>query len=458
MGKFSLENNIKDRLKGHEVHINKRELWKSLGIEEEEKDRKAIWFWWFAGLAGIVFIAGLWWLGQRDTLEASYSQKAADIEMDESLAKTGNEKIIENSTSERLSEIIEDVKSKGEQSENGVSPSTNELRNVDIRKGSISPATNMDDESRKGIPIEQKSNYDTHLNNESKTANFRIEKTINGGEVLNEILMIESLPQITSMLAYNRDVEDMDAEVNPLIKPISKSRKFEFELYGGIGSINRALSTTNEEFDGYIAGRDSSESTLEHVSLGIAFKYMIGRGFYGKAGVGVNRWNEKYSYTITSDTTATSVTIPDVILIDLQGNQTTTQFTEGTKTSYTITDWVRYNRLTQIDVPVSLGYEHRIKRWSLFGEASAIFNVKQMFSGYVYTPEGELINNPEFFKTSIGLNFGVNAGVGYGITPRIRARISARYYQSLGSVLRLDHPIEQKYTSLGLRVGVGYLF
>ena len=41
MGKFSLAQKIKDHLKGHEIHIDKDDLWKGLGIQEEEKERKA---------------------------------------------------------------------------------------------------------------------------------------------------------------------------------------------------------------------------------------------------------------------------------------------------------------------------------------------------------------------------------------------------------------------------------
>ena len=457
MGKFSLENIIKDRLKGHEVHIDKRELWKSLGIEEEEKDRKVIWFWWIAGLFGLVLSAGLWWFVQKDGLDVSNLKETVAIEIDESIAKTGNETIAETTASEKLANIINDAKTQGSSRERDSNqPQVNsEESSLTIRNASSSSESTG--ESNRNYSSEQNELSKPEISTGLLNKNTEIEKNIVGNAVLNEIVMIEKLPQVNSLLTFNRAVESLEAEINPLIKPIGKTRKFEFELYAGAGTINRELSSSISEFENYISVRDSSESTLENVSIGMSLKYIIGGGFYGKAGFGVNRWNEKFSYSLTSDTTATSISIPEVILIDLQGNSTVTQTTEGTQISYTLTEWVRYNRLTQIDIPLSLGYEGRINRWSIFGEASAIFNVKQQFSGYLYNPSFELEEDPNVFRSSIGLNVGFNAGIGYGITPRIRARISARYYKSLGSVL-LEDGLSQKYTSLGVRVGVGYLF
>lgn len=459
MGKFSLENRIKDRLEGHEVHIDKRELWKSLGIEEEERDRKGVWLWWLGGLIGIAFISGLWWFVQKDRLELPNIQESSIIEVDENLAKTGNEKEDQISTSERLSDIIEDVKSQNSLSEKVLKESETKRQKSRTENRNNSSVSKFDNKSIRKTFVNDIKNSNSKVNDKVNDLNAGIEKIGDGGKVLGELIMIEELPQINvQQLSYERDQVSLEAEVNPLIKPIKKSRKFEFELYGSVGSINRELNASNGDFESYVVGRDTSESTLEHVSLGMSLKYIFGRGFYGKVGLGVNRWNEKYSYNLTSDTLETIIPIPEVILIDLQGNSTTTQFTEGTEISYTSIDWVRYNRLTQIDLPISLGYEHRINRWSIFGEATAILNVKQIFKGYLYVPDGELAKNPEIFKSNIGLNFGVNAGLGYGITPRLRARVSARYYRSLGSVLIMDDGIEQKYSSLGLRVGLGYLF
>lgn len=459
MGKFSLERKIKDRLQGHEVHIDKRELWKSLGIEEEEKDRKGIWYWWLGGIIGLAFIGGMWWYIQSDNMEAPNVQEFSSVEIDDNIAKTGNETSDENATVEQLASIIDEVES---QNNEAIKTTNQNSRNSNLNSNSKQNRNNTNsNQTQENTLVTQRS-----LANESKTIDNSTNKTnkelsnhignnIGSESVnLNKELFIDRLQSVTSFLFFDRDLGDLYVDAKPFIKPLPKPRKFEFEFFGGVGTNNRTLSS---EFEDHLLRRDTSESTLEQVSLGISLKYIIGGGFYGKAGLSINRWNEQYTYNLVSDTTETTVDVPDVILIDLSGNSTT-QFTGGIQTIYNTIDWVRYNRLTQIDLPITIGYEHRISRWSLFGEASGIFNLKQKFNGYLNTEEGIETQNPDIFKSSIGFNLGLNAGIGYGFTPRLRARLSARYYRSLGSVLLQSTEVEQKYSSIGARVGIGYLF
>ncbi len=464
MGKFSLENIIKERLKGHEVHVDKRELWRSLGIEDEEKDRKALWLWWFGGLVGIALVGGLWWHLQKDGLDLPNIQEAKAIAVEESVAKTGNETISETSTSELLSNIIEEVKSQESESINSeneenntnetntiISNQTNIKSNTLNSTGDLNSGASMDQGSEKsGLLANEKPAVGTIINGDLKS-----EEANEKEELISELINIDKLPYYNAMLFYEREMGTLAVDVNPLIKPIEPSRKFEFELYGGAGPFSRTISV--DSLDGFVSARDSLEAPIEHVSLGVSLKYMIGGGFYSKLGLSVNRWNEKYSYNFVSDSTFTTVEVPDVILIDLQGNLTTT-YTTGVETTINTVYWVRYNRLTQIDLPISLGYERRMNRWSIFGEATGILNLKQQFSGYLNTEEGLETKDPDIFKSRIGLNLGLNAGVGYGITPRLRARLSARYYRSLSSVLLPSTGVEQRYSSLGLRAGLGYLF
>lgn len=465
MGKFSLEQKIKERLKGHEVHIDKRELWKGLGIEEE-KDRKAVWFWWIGGLAGLLLIAGLWFYTQEGKEVQTFSERT-EITVDDRLVKTGNETSTETATSESLSEIINEAKIDLERNssvEKGVERSTaNTITNTIKSKSSVTPnrvgkRSLLSSEEQKNGNINSDGQALTPvIDNQNRVAGSDIAST-NEEELTQtlDVIAIATISGIDPYLDFEREKEEMDREVTPFIEPLTSIRKFEFELYGGVGSMNRALTTEDREFEEYVFARDSVEAPLEHVGVGASLKYMLGGGFYGKAGISVNRWNEKFGYTSNSDTTFSTKDIPETITIDLQGNENIT-YIQGEVVTYSRIDWVRYNRLTQLDLPLTLGYEKRFQKWSVFGEASALINLKQTFTGYLYASNGEIRKDPSFFKSNIGLNLGLNAGVGYGVTPRIRARLSASYYRSLNSVWA-ENVMSQTYSSLGVRIGVGYLF
>lgn len=464
MGKFSLENEIRDRLEGHEVHVDKRELWKALGIEQEKKDRKAIWLWWLVGFISLISIAGLSLYIQTGKVDMSDVKSAPNTEVEGNLVKTGNETNTSSNTSQQLSNIIEQVKSEK-------TPTSNSAKESKINSTLSKQPFN-------------KANHKSISENASETSNSNsLKSTLMASELENSMddttpkgdgenrnigegssntiqeLIIPYLPYVSSSLIFERGMEKLGeaVEVNPLIKPIADASKFEFELFGGVGSIDRSLATTNRELETYIATRDSFESLLEHFSFGASLKYMIGGGFYSKAGLSINRWNESYSYNFISDTSEVVVDVPDIITFDLQGNTSTT-YKEGIQKSVNSIAWVRYNRLTQIDLPISLGYELRHHRWSLFGEATAVINLKQTFRGYLNTENGIESKNPEIFKSNIGVNFALNAGLGYGVTPRLRMRISARYYRIRGSVLESSTEIDQHYSSVGIRMGMGYLF
>lgn len=463
MGKFSLEQKIKDRLEGHEVHIDKGELWKGLGIEEDKKDRKAIWFWWFGAIGGIALFGGLLWSMQSEKDLELKPQSNAVYAVDESVSKTGNETVEFITKTEQLSAIIEEVQSAEQpnasiETEEKTAGQFLEKYKAQVQKQKQNKESIVDNSSSISNSIGVGSNQDIETKTTDFGVNSELDETLDSNwNSIDRSLTIQSIEGIPTTLSFTRDLVKIDEAINSFIQPAAVNRKFEFELFGGVGTISRDLVTDMRELDSYVSAKDSSENVLEHVSLGFSFKYKLGGGFYSKAGLSINRWNEKMSYSATSDTITSVGEVPDVILLDLQGNETVT-YTEGEVFSYNVIQWIRYNRLTQIDLPLSLGYEQTLGRWSLFGEAAAIFNLHQQFRGFQYSTELGIKENPQTFKSRIGMNFGLNAGVGFGISPRIRARLSMRYYKSLDSVLNSETKIDQKYSSLGLRLGVAYQF
>lgn len=454
MGKFSLENEIKNRLKGHEVHVDKRELWKALGIEEEEKDRKAIWFWWFGGLIGLLVIGAIWWpMSSEDTMPP-ISEKVVAKSIEDNISKTGNERPQGATSIEKMSKIIEESDSEIASKINGKTESEFESTNTRIV---VKKEETMTESEISKTVIDPSETEENSLSVRDEASRLRTSDLSSKSESLGYLTHLSILPITSAALEHKRLRVILDKSPSVLIEPIKKTRKFELELFAGIAPIVRSLSALDRDMDQLVAARDSSESTLEHLSAGFSMKYLFGRGWYGKAGFTMNRWNEKFTYTFISDTLVEKVDVPDVIIIDLQGNSTT-NYTEGEKITYTTEGWIRYNRLTQIDLPLTLGYERRMGRWSMFGEAAGIVNLQQVFRGYLHSLNGEIHKDPDIFKTRIGINFGVNAGIGYGITPRLRARISGQYYRSLGSVLNSSSEMNQRYTSIGGRVSIGYLF
>ncbi|MDF1695891.1 MAG: hypothetical protein P1U56_08675 [Saprospiraceae bacterium] len=470
MGKFSLEQKIKERLQGHEVHIDKQELWKGLGIEEEKEDRKFIWFWWLGGLAALVAGAGLWWFSQNNVEMDPISQNTTIIAVDEQVAKTGNETNTESTITDRLTQIVKEVQDENPKNGNAEA-SINNNTEPNANTSEQENKRTLEDDIENVIPsnMEQKFAETTTAQIENGDRNNTVaiastqevetesELTNDGETKTPSLSQVTSIGRVGGLLDFEREKITIETSSVSMVKPVSTSRKFEFEMFASLASFDRTMTAEDDRLDGYLSIRDTSEVLLEHVSVGVSLRYNMIGGLYSKMGVTVNRWNEQYSYISYGDTTEVTVEVPDVILVDLQGNENIT-YIDGTQLEITKETWTRYNRLTQIDIPLTLGYEQRIGKWSMFGEASAIFNLRQSFSGYLRSTDGIAVQNPKVFKTRVGMNMGLNAGVGYGFTPRVRARVSANYYRSLQSVVNGDAGWDQRYSSLGVRLGVGYLF
>ena len=459
MGKFSLENRIRERLKGHEVPIDKGELWKSLGIEDDDKDRKLIWFWWTGGAMVLLLVVGAIWLLNKDENGAVLVESETKLEVAEHLAKTGNERIEKEITTKRLGEIINEVETEVNERPDSKNLTTNEDNNVNREEETI---VNTQYENSSNAAVDKtivENTEEQELTSMISEINEKKSEDLITTDISlrTPLSSISLLTERINLLEYKRDFILPAIDKSMVIKPLPLPRKFEIGLLGGVGYIDRSLNSTVENMDAYIAKRDSVESLLEHVSLGVTLRYNLTSGIYLRTGVMVNRWNEKYQYSEASDTILSVGQVPDVIIVDLDGN-ITTEYVEGEITTINNSVWTRYNRLTQIDVPLTLGYEHRMDQWSIFGEATMLVNLRQSFFGYLNTGNSIIVKDPDIFKSNIGLNMGFGAGIGYGITPRLRVRMSAQYYRSLDSVLNPEHGIEQRYSSYGLRVGIGYLF
>lgn len=227
--------------------------------------------------------------------------------------------------------------------------------------------------------------------------------------------------------------------------------------YTGPNMTFRNLSSANNENEAYLNQREETESALESLRSGLGIKYSFRNGIYVKAGIEHLRINEKLNTTATRDT---SYVLEDQIIQVIVHSVGDTTFVRGDLpiTERITQNWEVYSKYTALSFPISVGYEVLSGRWSYFGEAGVVINTRFNFSGYITDAAGTPVQDPDIFKSRVGMGLHLTAGLGYNITPRIKLTASPSFFKNLDAVNNQANLIDQEYSTLGLLVGAEYKF
>lgn len=117
-----------------------------------------------------------------------------------------------------------------------------------------------------------------------------------------------------------------------------------------------------------------------------------------------------------------------------------------------------YNDHISLDVPIGLGYEHKIGKWALQTDLNVRFNLSHEFEGYHLGQDMKLQKNPDVFKKQIELIPFASVGIKYncknGLSLSLNPYIELKKWQ----VTKDRYPIDQKFRLYGLRTALMYMF
>ncbi len=233
------------------------------------------------------------------------------------------------------------------------------------------------------------------------------------------------------------------------------------EIQGGASLTNRKLSLVGNENSAYLSLREATESALETIQIGGKIELQHRTGFSISTGIQWSRITEKYSI---EEKTMEDRLENTLVSYSLDMNQDTVNRTydDIVRTSTTTTTREGYNRYRLLDIPLLFGYHFKNENWSIGLETGILANLNLSTKGFVYDENSQLIDlstdQKTVFKASAGMGFYLGATGRVALTDNIQVSINPFYRINGGSFSITENPIAQKYSWIGLNIGLRYGF
>jgi hypothetical protein len=260
-------------------------------------------------------------------------------------------------------------------------------------------------------------------------------------------------------LLYNLVLPDC-----PTIEDNAAGNKKYLEFYAGPDFAMRSFGsfTSDTNSIAYLQKRKESLTFSSAFSAGLRYTKVFNNGMSLRSGINYSQINEKFLYINERDIRYILVITPRQIT---SGGNTITvydtlRYTETGKRIKTT-----YNRYRSIDIPLQLGYEFGNGRWHTNISAGAIVNLYSWQKGDMldsaYQPVSITTGKGSSaygFKTNIGVGFLGSVSVYYKLTPRMHLLAEPYFRYNLQPMTRDNQNVTQKYSTLGLRLGVRWDF
>lgn len=249
----------------------------------------------------------------------------------------------------------------------------------------------------------------------------------------------------------------------------SKKRRFKWEhslsVQAGPALALKQLrerSGLNDPADGYLAGRKSTEKSLESFTAGLLYSVVARKGLVLKAGLDYRQANEKFHLAYNETKTEQII---GVLTVTVNGSGDIIGQTTGPKTVKTTTEYnnTAYNRYRYLNLPVGFGYRETGKKshWEL--SAGVDLNLFFRTGGTIYNR----FNEPtalkfgsafydEVFRRNTGLGVWTSFAYGRKLTPKLRWQVSGNIQMPVFPVTQTNYELEQWYVNFGVQAGMVY--
>lgn len=270
--------------------------------------------------------------------------------------------------------------------------------------------------------------------------------------------------KISSILPSDKTVSPR--EFKPLARPKKAQQKlcYDFakhpkawllDVYAG-PSLAQSSLTSRPDDRPYLNQRLSTERRSVAMNAGLRASLLFNRNFLVRTGLHYDQVTEvfeyidptfvKYRIEVTIDN---GQTIVDTVGVDYGENYQKI-----------------YNRYGMLDVPLMVGVEMRRGRSGVSINAGASMNVLFWKSGAIidpvtheparFGPKATL--SEEVFRTNLGLSASASIQWYWHLAPRFRVFAEPSFRQVLRPISVGGHPVQHRYSILGLRLGATKIF
>jgi len=232
-------------------------------------------------------------------------------------------------------------------------------------------------------------------------------------------------------------------------------RAWLLDVYAGPSLAQRSLTSRLED-EPYLNQRLATERRSVAMNAGVRASLMFNRNFLVRTGLHYDHVTEVFEY-IDPTFVVTSI---NQIYVNGQFVGVDTVVTYGENYLKT------YNRYATLEVPLMVGVEMRQGRSGFSVNAGILANVLFQKRGAIIDPNtheparfgSNATLSQDVFRTNLGLSVTASIQWYWHLSPHFRLVAEPSFRQVLRPVTLGDHPVEQRYSILGLRLGATKIF
>lgn len=260
-------------------------------------------------------------------------------------------------------------------------------------------------------------------------------------------------PIMVDSLYFNRTMRKRF----PMKNHLYASFKFGPEL------MNKELKTNSSENNAYLNSRNQSEKSLIGGSVQANLTYYFYNRVFIETGFRYSQARERATYS-TRDIVGER-TVYDSLLTGFQVGPTGDpipiyDITSRTEFDEEIANFNHTNTYHMIDIPLLLGYQVDIQRWSVYFKSGISATVLRRNSGYLLNEDGnssiDLGTNNDPFDSGVVLNLELAGGVSYQLDENISFLLEPSFRSTINNLYNSDYPLLEKRKIIGINTGIRF--
>ncbi|HMG83222.1 MAG TPA: outer membrane beta-barrel protein [Ferruginibacter sp.] len=279
------------------------------------------------------------------------------------------------------------------------------------------------------------------------------DQTTNNSQFLPQSFLVTRLQDSAQKIGMPEMAINNLAKLNlpecPTVEKNTAGNKQYVEAYISPDYGIRTLSDSSKNNSAYLQQRKQSTSFSSAFSIGARYTKVLKSGISLAAGLNYSQINEKF--TIVEN----NISVTE-IRYDNRGNIVGTDTIKETqyKTSH--------NHYHSVDVPLLLGYEMGNDKIHININAGPVMNIYSWQHGQVLSqdsmPEsissGKSASLAYQYKTNVGLGVTGGVSVFYKLNDQLHVFAEPYFRYNFGSMTNGNSPIQQKYTTVGMHIGL----
>lgn len=227
------------------------------------------------------------------------------------------------------------------------------------------------------------------------------------------------------------------------------------EIYGSPDLPMKSVDGSGNA--GYLAMKDSTESSLLSYTAGFRISKSIGRNLLIKSGLQYSQINERFSLRTENERRIITVVTIRNVMTPSGGDSTVSDTSTLMQIGYRVQK--SFNKYRSLDIPLLLSYEFGNDNLQFAVNAGAIFNLYSWYSGNTLNDSLTVV---PIGSKSTGIykqNIGVGVYAGFSIIKPVSGKLDVfaePYFRYNLSNMTRNSVYTQRFNAVGLSLGLRY--